>query len=722
MKLSVWIFVAFSAPALSVAPARALDANWRDCVQENDHDLGIWGCSQVLARGSAETQKNRAIAYYNRGVAYYAKGENDRAIVDYSDALRLDPKYVDAYNNRGRAYFAKGDKDRAFADFSETIRLNPKYAFAYNNRGLVYYGRGDNDRAISDYSAAIRLDPKYVDAYNSRGNAYYAKGDKDRAFADYSEAIRLDPKFAFAHHNRGLVYYAKGDKDRAIADYSAAIRFDPKYVDAYNDRGNAYYAKGDYDDAIADYSVAIRLNPNYALPYYNRGNAYHAKKDNDRAIADHSEAIRLDPKYADALGNRGLIFEARGDATRARADFEAALAVRPGDKVGTEGLARLSKSAPPSSAAADWRDCAQEKDHDLGIRGCTLVLARGDAESSANRAIAYYNRGNAYSAKGDYDRAIADHNEAIRLDPKYANALGNRGIIYEARGDIARARADFEAALAARPGDKVATEGLARLAKAAPPSSTVSAPVNAPLSCAGLGKRVALVVGISAYPNAALPNPVNDADDVSRLLKERLCFDVIEVRDATRAAFEHAIAEISRKAEGADVALFYYAGHGMQFQQTNYLLPIDASLSSEYEAIHGNISAQDVITTLEARAKVTLAFLDACRNNPLEEEFKRRMTQLGRGYGEDRGLAPMKGSNSQTLVVFATRPNQRAADGTGRNSPFTAAFLQHIATPGEDIELVMRDVAAEVREKTDGKQVPQRLTELQQGLTLAPAK
>ena len=121
----------------------------------------------------------------SRGAACPANGDNDSAIADYSEAIRLDPKDTDAYKNRGDAYQNKGDYDRAIADYSEAIRLDPKYAGAYNNRGDAYRDKGDNDRAIADYNEAIRIDPKYANAYNSRGAAYRAKGDNDRAIADY---------------------------------------------------------------------------------------------------------------------------------------------------------------------------------------------------------------------------------------------------------------------------------------------------------------------------------------------------------------------------------------------------------------------------------------------------------------------------------------------------------------------------------------------------------
>ncbi|MGH6754466.1 MAG: tetratricopeptide repeat protein, partial [Bradyrhizobium sp.] len=104
------------------------------------------------------------------------------------------PNLAAYYNNRAVAHRNKGDNDRAIADLNEAIRLDPKLAMAFNNRGAAYNEQGDNDRAVADYNEAIRLDPRFVMAFNNRGNAYSDKGDKDRAIADYDETIRLDPK------------------------------------------------------------------------------------------------------------------------------------------------------------------------------------------------------------------------------------------------------------------------------------------------------------------------------------------------------------------------------------------------------------------------------------------------------------------------------------------------------------------------------------------------
>jgi tetratricopeptide (TPR) repeat protein len=212
----------------------------------------FYGIAYLGSRASAQPapkpavpQAQSAKSYIESGIAYYDKGDYDRAMADYNQALRLDPDYAWAYSCRGNVYNAKGDYNRAIADYTEAIRLDPKYAAAYYNRGVVYYNKRDYDRAMADYTEDIRLDPKYAWAYNNRGLAYYYnKGEYDRAIADYTEAIRLDPKYAHAYNNRGFAYYNKGDYDRAIADYNEAIRLDPNYTTAKNNLDLARRARG----------------------------------------------------------------------------------------------------------------------------------------------------------------------------------------------------------------------------------------------------------------------------------------------------------------------------------------------------------------------------------------------------------------------------------------------------------------------------------------------
>jgi Tfp pilus assembly protein PilF len=198
---------------------------------------------------------------------------------------------------RGNAWGSKGYHDRAIADYSDAIRLNPEDADAYINRGTAWLAKRAYDRALGDYDEALRLNPKDSTGFSNRGSTWHLKGDDDRVIADYNEAIRLNPKDACALYNRGIAWSSKGDNDRAIVDYSAAIHNDPNYAAAFLNRGNSWSEKGDNDRAIADYSEAIRLNPKVAVFYYSRGGAWHEKGEYERAIADFDAAVRLPARF-----------------------------------------------------------------------------------------------------------------------------------------------------------------------------------------------------------------------------------------------------------------------------------------------------------------------------------------------------------------------------------------------------------------------------------------
>jgi tetratricopeptide (TPR) repeat protein len=141
----------------------------------------------LFAPTPTPTAEDGASAAFNRGYVAFDKKEYDKAISDYTEAIRLKPDNAFAYNNRGYAYDAKKDYDKAISDYTEAIRLKPDYAISYNNRGNAYGAKKDYDKAISDYTEAIRLKPDYAFAYNNRGNAYDEKKEYDKAISDYTE-------------------------------------------------------------------------------------------------------------------------------------------------------------------------------------------------------------------------------------------------------------------------------------------------------------------------------------------------------------------------------------------------------------------------------------------------------------------------------------------------------------------------------------------------------
>jgi hypothetical protein len=232
-------------------------------------------------------------------------------------------------------------------------------------------------------------------------------------------------------------------------------------------------------------------------------------------------------------------------------------------------------------------------------------------------------------------------------------------------------------------------------------------------------KRVAFVVGNGAYKNVpALPNPAVDAKSMAKLLRN-VGFEVVEGSNLTRDRMTEKLLDFGKKAEGADVALFFYAGHGIAVNGANYLLPVDADLKSEMDVKLG--AAINVDLTLEqtmGEAKVKLVFLDACRDNPFAAKI--RSAKATRSANVGSGLAEMK-SGEGTLIAFATGPGQTALDGeAGTNSPFTRALVANIAQPGIEIQQAMTKVRAQVSDETNKGQLPWGHTNLTGNVYLNP--
>ncbi|MBL4787453.1 MAG: caspase family protein [Cohaesibacteraceae bacterium] len=221
---------------------------------------------------------------------------------------------------------------------------------------------------------------------------------------------------------------------------------------------------------------------------------------------------------------------------------------------------------------------------------------------------------------------------------------------------------------------------------------------------AGAMERVALVIGNSAYTQvSALRNPKNDATALSASL-ENLGFKVVRGIDLDRRGFISKIREFSKVSAGADVALFFYAGHGLQVGGSNFLVPVDAVIADETDLSFEAIELSSVLKVMEREDRINLVFLDACRDNPMTRGLSRSMGTRSSRVG--RGLAPIE-SGSGTLIGFATQPGNVALDGDNSfNSPFTTALLKHINTPNLDVAQLMRRIRVDVKAATNGRQIP----------------
>jgi len=412
---------------------------------------------------SADRTPQTAGTFIDRGIMFAMRGEYELAVMDFDEAIRLNPDMAAAYILRARAIYASVSRvdsveknfsglttvvsdrkisgeqariyDRAIDDINRAIRLDPNDADAYLLRGAMYYNKGDNDRTIADCTEAIRLDPNFARAYVSRGLTYARKGDYDRAIADYTQAIRIDPNNARSYRNRGLAYDIKDDMDKAIADYTQVIRLAPNFAGTYNRRGSAYANKQDYNRAIADYTEAIRLDPNNVGAYNNRAwtYAYDMKTNYNQALADINQALRLAPNDAGFyLDTRGWVYLGMGDYDKAIADFEAVLRINPNEDSSKKGLeqarqARQQRPAPapvpaPQPAATTPAAAPPQRpvpDNFVRINGGTFTMGSPANDRKRNSDETQHQVTVSSFYMGKYEVTQKEYQEVMGTNPSY---------------------------------------------------------------------------------------------------------------------------------------------------------------------------------------------------------------------------------------------------------------------------------------------------------------
>jgi tetratricopeptide (TPR) repeat protein len=589
---AIWLFIV---SILAAVPAYALDQrDLKNCDQSADWDKKVAGCTKLLQEP------------------------------------RFPPAALSTiYAARGTGFAAKNDFARAIVDFDESLRLNPKNSVALINRGAAWLLRGESDKAISDLDAAAALDPKNPAIFSSRGVIWRQLKQFDKSIADLTQAISLEPKESQAYNNRALTYRDAGDYDRAIADLNEAIRLNPADEKAYGNRGDLWRLKGDLVQALADLDTQIRLHPKDSIGLQLRGDTYRYKGDLDHALADYNAALKIEPDSIPLFTGRGLTYEKAGDLVHAREDFKRAL-------------------ASPDQMRID--------------------SSRAALETAKSRLAAY------------------DSGDAQPTIP------------------AAPSRVTSETSI---PTQAVSAPILSK--PVAPPASPAASPA---------GRRIALVIGNSAYKNVpALTNPQNDAAAMATSLRN-IGFDSVTLAvDATREKLIDALRAFADEAEKADWAVVYYAGHGMEMNGQNYLIPTDAKLASDRDVQFEAIPLDQVMASLEGARKLKLVVLDACRDNPFAPQMRRTAApaavaaptstaggtvgsrSIGRGLGEVK----VQGAS---LVVFAAKHGETALDGEGGDSPFAVAMIQRIATPGVEINKIFRLVRDDVMEATAGRQEP----------------
>jgi tetratricopeptide (TPR) repeat protein len=544
----------------------------------------------------------------------------------------------------------------------------------------------------------------------------------------------LDPQGVYVF--RGFVWYALHDYDKAIADYTTSINMPGKANTAnasiaYSFRSIAFGDKNDFDLAVADNIAALKINPKNYMVHHDQANFYRLMKKPEAALSELDQAIKINPKFAESYSSRGLILDEIGQSDAALTNFNEVIRLNPTGKA-------------YAVRGNHWR-LMGDLDKALADQDEAVKLGGDD--------IIYFLRAETLRYRGDLVRALADYDKFIGLRPIEVQAIVGRGLVLEKMGKLAEAKAEFERALGidasfiiAKIESQEAREtARARLAAyasgdsqpvipAAPtrvtsatsiPTPALDAPIlktplklpAQPAATVTQSRRVALVIGNSAYEKVpALSNPTKDATAVATSLRNIGFTTVTLATDASHEKIIAALRAFAEQADKADWAVVYYAGHGMEVNGQNYLIPVDAVLKTDRDVQFEAIPLDQVMGSIDGAKKLKLVILDACRDNPFAAEIARTAApapvaasstaggtvgtrSIGRGLGEVK----VQGAS---LVVFAAKHGQTALDGEGGNSPFAVAMVQRIATPGVEINKIFRLVRDDVMEATAGRQEP----------------
>ena len=409
-----------------------------------------------------------------------------------------------------------------------------------------------------------------------------------------------------------------------------------------------------------------------------------------------------------------------GDFSVALASFGLLLETLPGDAQGLLGRALThSQLGNFGSALADAESVLGKDPQNLSAR-----LARAEI----------------LARMGNYEAAHVAAREAVSIDPSFPQGPEVLGDVLLARGDTAAAVELYRRAIqllvdssrdrrppmldALRLKDvrrKLDGAGRALLAgqtEIAHPQKPEGERRKDSDKVVSSQRRVALVVGNSHYSDqAALRNPSNDAAGLAGALK-RLGFDVVEGFDLTKVRMSETLREFARRVRDADVGLVYYAGHAIQYQGENYLVPVDARIEDETDVEHELVHAGRILKDLARASGARVLILDSCRDNPLQAKLA-SLLPSNRSISAGRGLARLDRASDGFIIVYATQAGAVAEDGSGANSPFTAALLANLEQRGVELVQLFRRVAQKVKRDTGGRQSPEMSLSLTEEVFLA---
>ena len=494
--------------------------------------------------------------------------------------------------------------------------------------------QGKYAAAITELDQAVKQDPKFAYAFAWRGTARIRIGQFQEAMPDLDEALRLDPRNTLALTQRGYAFFILKDNGRALTELNTAGEIDNASPGPYAFRGLIYSDMGEQERALSELNKALKLNPDFAVAHGGVGSVYSKQQEYEKALLAFNKALALSPQNVPSLSGRGFVYLSLGEYDRAITDLN-------------DSIKLIPKFSKP-----------------------------------------YINRGRAYMGMGNLPAAKKDFDEALKLEPKNVAALLQRALAFERSRELEKARTDLQTTLSLVPSHPVAIAGLERIDT----KLGATRPTNE-----RTGGRIALVIGNSKYDSFdSLANPKRDASLVADALGKSGFQNVKLLTDTNRETLSAALKAFADDSKNANWAVVYYAGHGVELDGSNYLVPVDAKFENDADIPQESIALDQILNSVSAADKMRLVVLDACRENPFAEK---KSLSVGRGLAR---IEPESG----TLVAFATKHGHFATDGAGDNSPFTTSLIRRMDAPGLEINQLFRLVHDDVYANTGKKQEP----------------
>lgn len=621
----------------------ASEADWRQCLEGRQNlETMQAACTRILSDASVQGA-DKARALFGRGMARTMRRDYPGALADLDAAIALKADIADYHLWRGRAAGESGNTDGAIRGFTEAVRLRPRWSHAHNNLGVAYAKRGEVERALTEFNTAIQAAPDNLLAHKNRGEILERKGRLAEAIASW-RLVTAAPETR-DDDNRRAREQAEAHLKRLGSAASRATVADRKSCEI-----------GSTDERLTACGRVIAdpaSNPaDRSAALYSRSGILFEKRQYEAVVSDLDQLVALEGDHALAFNRRGLAKLELNRNSDAVADFAKALAL-------DQGLV--------------W---------------------------------AWSNRGDAHRNRGDFEKALADYDEAVKRDPKALWPMRQRGYTFERMGLFAEAEQVYRqvkagAARAGNPDDHRAKRNvdgdLKRVASASQARTRFASPI---------ASRVALIIANTRYKGSFEPlaTPANDARAIAAAL-QRLGFrqeDILQRHDLDRRGMIAALRELDAKVRGVDLALVFFAGHGVRARNNlDYMIPIDAQIESERDLADEAVALERVAERIADAKKLQMIVFDACRSNDVT---RRLYSGADTARSATHSVAPFEAPG--LMIAFSARRGQAAYDGKD-HSPFATALLANLEKPGADLETALAATAEAVRRATSDQQTPE---------------